>query len=330
MATAPKAKVLQPDADDDLDELDDVLSEFHDNSPSAKHRQPVSSGRPRHNTRVDGPGPASSGLGAANGLDEDDFARELAKGMEELMQELSVIDPNDSKDTSEEDVEKRNDALRRAWEAMFMEEMSKESAADGSGLPTTTKGEDSSAEGNTSPSSNVGEKDGFQKAMRQVMDKMKQSESNSQADPRSGEAKETQPENLEELLASLRDTDDVDETELAGFIENMMGQLLSKQVLYEPLKELSDKFPDYLASPPSPIKPEDVRRYEQQQIYIRKVLAIFEAPGYDDKNAEAHKEIVELMSEIQSYGSPPAELMGPLPSGLMGSDEILGEGCVVA
>lgn len=31
------------------------------------------------------------------------------------------------------------------------------------------------------------------------------------------------------------------EDELADFLENMMGQLLSKEVLYDPLKELADK-----------------------------------------------------------------------------------------
>jgi len=31
------------------------------------------------------------------------------------------------------------------------------------------------------------------------------------------------------------------EEELGGFLENMMRQLLGKEVLYEPLKELSDK-----------------------------------------------------------------------------------------
>jgi hypothetical protein len=31
------------------------------------------------------------------------------------------------------------------------------------------------------------------------------------------------------------------EEELANFLENMMGQLLSKEVLYDPLKELADK-----------------------------------------------------------------------------------------
>ena len=50
------------------------------------------------------------------------------------------------------------------------------------------------------------------------------------------------PEDLNELFASLKDMglDDRNEDELAGFLQNMMEQLVSKDVLYEPLKELSD------------------------------------------------------------------------------------------
>lgn len=36
------------------------------------------------------------------------------------------------------------------------------------------------------------------------------------------------------------------EEELQGLLENMMSQLMSKAVLYEPLKELSDKVCDEL------------------------------------------------------------------------------------
>lgn len=51
------------------------------------------------------------------------------------------------------------------------------------------------------------------------------------------------PGNLEELIASFSNLGPgaENEEELSGFLENMMKQLLSKEVLYEPLKELSDK-----------------------------------------------------------------------------------------
>jgi peroxin-19 len=56
------------------------------------------------------------------------------------------------------------------------------------------------------------------------------------------------PDSLESLLSTLRDLGldeggegGDDDAALAGFLENMMGQLMSKEMLLEPLKELHDK-----------------------------------------------------------------------------------------
>lgn len=84
---------------------------------------------------------------------------------------------------------------------------------------------------------------------------------------------------------------------------------------------------------------------------MRQILAVFDKEGYSDTNAECNKQIVDLMSEaslkfqlpfheradnriqMQSYGSPPSEIMGPLPAGLDGAGGIPGlgdENCTIA
>jgi peroxin-19 len=143
----------------------------------------------------------------------------------------------------------------------------------------------------------------------------------------------------------------------------MMGQLMGKDVLYDPLKELNDKarviqsnaacdfemfhisltmqpqFPAYMKENASKLKDEDKRRYDGQIATIAKILAVFDDPKYKDEDPEKGAEIVALMSEVcvhalrvllsslrlppqmQAHGSPPEELMGPLPPGMnMGSD----------
>ncbi len=81
---------------------------------------------------------------------------------------------------------------------------------------------------------------------------------------------------------------------------------------------------------------------------VQKIVAVFEAPGYDDTNAADIQKVVDLMSEVdsfgvviafplivsqmQSYGAPPESIMGPLPPGFgFGPDGLsqMGEGCVV-
>lgn len=35
---------------------------------------------------------------------------------------------------------------------------------------------------------------------------------------------------------------------------------------------------------------------------VQKIVAVFEAPGYDDSNAADIKKVVDLMSEVDSFG----------------------------
>ena len=67
--------------------------------------------------------------------------------------------------------------------------------------------------------------------------------SNPQGSAGAGAGANQNPESIEALLQSLGDLGlgegGEDEAELAGFLESMMGQLMSKEVLYEPLKELA-------------------------------------------------------------------------------------------
>ncbi|KAL0071106.1 Peroxisome chaperone and import receptor [Marasmius tenuissimus] len=340
---AEKAKIPATaavvDTDDDLDELDDVLSEFSAPSkPSQQHSStsttaPTSEkptfGRKRTNTRVDqapvsipGSGVHSkSGLDATDEVDEnllsDEFAKELAKGMEELMKDY-VAGTTESGDSDENDDEKQKTEkmLKAAWEAMLVEGMNDMVPGGPAGdvQPAPTAPEQGNSAGND-----------FQSRIKQTMDKLKESESNLKA------GSSAAPDTLEGLLQSLQDLglDNEDDSEFNGFLENVMGQLMTKEVLYPPLKELSENFPPYLAQPPEPLSPADKERYEAQLVAIKKILAVFEQPAYDDKDPETSKKIVDLMGELQSHGSPPEAVMGPLPPGLGLGEDGAPEGCVI-
>ncbi|KAJ7073284.1 Pex19 protein family-domain-containing protein [Mycena belliarum] len=322
---------------DDLDDLDgeyaptDVLDQFSRPEPIASATVPTSPltspppppptataqsfGRPRTNTRIDAPHAPAPGLGlpATVEADEDalpaDFAAELAKGMESLMREIAMGAGEAPGSGSASD----DAALKAAWEAMLAEGMD--------GLP--------SAESATAPTSSGTHPADFQSKIKQAMGKLREGEETLQ-DTSGAPA----PDSLEALLAQLGDlgagTDGAelpaDEAELAGFLENMMGELMSKDVLQEPLTELADKFPPYLASPPAPLEASDRLRYEEQLKRVRAILALFDAPTFDDADPPTREKIVALMAEMQSFGSPPAELMGPLPPGLGALGE---DGCVL-
>lgn len=368
MATSHKSNPVVhnlPEDDDDLDDLDDVLAQF---TPASRENQPQSPGealvspppppptatttttfsRPRTNTRVDAPPisvPGSGrGLETAHELDEDGlsetFSRELQKCMESLMRELGSASLSESAEgenrpEGELGKDETERMFKAAWEAMLVEGM------DGTVQSTSndTKEPSSAPMTGTEPDGG-GPSNTFQDQIRQAMDKLRESESNLQAgnsnpDPLA----DATPESLEALLATFNDLGlgesegPEDEAELTGLLDNMMNQLMTKDVLYEPLKELEEAYPQYLANPTAPITDDDRQKYDLQLACVRKILAVFSGADYSDSNPTMKASITDLMNELQTYGSPPAEVMGPIPLGMnLGADGMsqMGEGCVIA
>ena len=106
------------------------------------------------------------------------------------------------------------------------------------------------------------------------------------------------------------------------------------------------QFPPYLENPPSPINDEDRKRFELQLACVREILVIYNDPGYSDENLDTKNKLSDLMNKVsffvlqlfslphatqlQTYGSPPSEVMGPLPPGTTLGPDGLPEGCLIA
>ncbi|TFK47301.1 Pex19 protein [Heliocybe sulcata] len=244
--------------------------------------------------------------------------------METLMREMSLGgEGSGSAALSEEDREKAK-ALAAAWEAMLVEGMDE--------AVGTRKDED--AEGTKGEKEKAMEQeveDSFQKSIRQAMEKLESSESAMQSEAGAG-GDESLDALLKQLSGALGEGEGED-GDMQGLLESMMSQLMSKEVLYEPLKELNDKFPSYLSDNASSLSPDDKSRYEAQYHCVTKIVQIFEDPSYSEEDTEKGKQVVELMNEMQSHGSPPSEIMGPLPPGFdLGADGLpkVPDGCVIS
>ncbi|KAF8581451.1 Pex19 protein [Ramaria rubella] len=243
-------------AEEDLDDLDDVLEHFTKPEPPPQQPKP----------------PALS----------EEFGKQLAAEMEAMMRAMS---------------------------------------GDGQVDEAFPAGSDNSKEGD----------DPFQKVIRQAMEKLKDSDDTMKADSKTGQ------DDLESLLASLGDMklgeDGAEDGEnLESMLETMMSQLMSKDILYEPLKELDTKYPEYLAEHSSSLSPEELSRYTDQKARVTQIVSIFENPSYSDDNVAQSTEILRLMNEVQSYGSPPSEIMGAIPPGFdFGTDGMpkLPDGCII-
>ena len=89
-------------------------------------------------------------------------------------------------------------------------------------------------------------------------------------------------------------------------MDTMLQNLLSKETLYEPMVDLSQKYPVWIKKNKKKISDEDVIRYEAQLVKIRAIIQAF-----DDEEKDFQK-IVTLLQEMQAFGMPPDEIMKEL------------------
>ena len=152
----------------------------------------------------------------------DDFAAELAKDMASLFQDLRV-EPGARSQVPDGIADREH--LAAAWEAMLIEEMDAMSDASG-------------ARASADPSSSTSD---FQSHIRSTMNKLKETESSLKSSDSTAHSGNQSFESLLQGVGDLSGDDEKSEEELQAMLEAMMGQLMSKDVLYEPLKELHEK-----------------------------------------------------------------------------------------
>ncbi|KAH9006353.1 Pex19-domain-containing protein [Lactarius hatsudake] len=311
---AQEKRPVSVDDDSDVDDLDDVLDAFGKQTPVKPALQTTTSSKPSTPPAASITPPVASGT-PSKPSEDDNFAEVFEREMAAMLRDL--VDPQgpsssaagkSASDAPPVDDPERDRAIREAWEKML--EKSMDDAF--SGL-TDDQGATNEPE------------DAFQKNVKEAMERLRQSDTDLQADASAPPADE-----LSAILGSLGEFGD-DES-IQNLLEGMMGQLMGKDVLYEPLKELNEKFPSYLSSNEDKLSPSDLARYRAQHTCASKIVAIFEDSKYRDDDPKTAADVVTLMTEMQEHGAPPAEIMGELPSGLeLGPDGApqLPEGCVV-
>lgn len=101
-----------------------------------------------------------------------------------------------------------------------------------------------------------------------------------------------------EDLAGSQDMDSI--------VETMMQQLLSKEILHEPMKEIGERYPKWLEEHKSSLSKEESERYSQQYELIQNLNEVYEKdPGNFNK-------IFELMQKMQECGQPPSDIVQEL------------------
>lgn len=288
-----------PDPDeDDLDDLDDMLDEF--STVNIDPKKPAAASGPG---RPEVAGPSIAEPKPDPKLDDilgdEDFAKQLQAGMADLLGEL---------DNSPE--------MQAQFENIFKElgaaaaETSEGAAANIAPVPPT-----SSASGASTAADAAAAEASFQETIKRTMERMQTSGEQATA----AAAAEGSDDFMAELLKQMGSGGGLEggegnEEEFSKMLLGMMEQLTNKEILYEPMKELHEKFPAWLEKNGATTPKEDLKRYEEQQALVKEIVARFEQPAYSDANAEDREYIVDRMQKMQAAGSPPGDLVGDMPS----------------
>lgn len=89
-------------------------------------------------------------------------------------------------------------------------------------------------------------------------------------------------------------------------METMMQQLLSKEILHDPMKEIGERYPKWLEDHKASLSTEDYTRYSHQYELIKDLNEVYE------NDSTNFNKIVELMQKMQECGQPPSDIVQEL------------------
>ena len=146
----------------------------------------------------------------------------------------------------------------------------------------------------------------FQDTIRKTMERMQQSDSTSTAAAGASSASSTEEELLAQMMKELSSSSgdggggggEGGEEDFNSMLMSMMTQLTNKEILYEPMKELNDKFPAWMEANKGKTKKEDWERYEEQQRLVGEIVGRFERESYTDESEGDREFIVERMQKV--------------------------------
>lgn len=85
-----------------------------------------------------------------------------------------------------------------------------------------------------------------------------------------------------------------------------MQQLLSKDILHEPMKEIGERYPKWLEDHKATLSKEEYDRYSHQYKLIQELNEVY------DKEPDNFTKIVDLMQKMQECGQPPNDIVQEL------------------
>ena len=254
-----------------------------------------------------------AGLGAAD--DEADLAASLEGMMKQFTDGLGPdFDENDLNGLG--DLQNAEKAMEEMFQKILVgagdatPKSSSGAAAQVAASPPASvdrNGGDISSKQNGGPDS--GEEPDVDESINRLLDGINKASREPPTMPSSADIDPSQFEKFgEEMMSSImkdfdkfggmKDSDDA--------IDGVMKQLLSKDLMYEPMKEVSARFPKWLAENKEDLSEEDYQKYGTQYQYFQRIVHVYET------EPDNFPRIQELMQQIQDFGQPPVDIIRSL------------------
>lgn len=234
-----------------------------------------------------GPGrPETTSAPSIEGLSDDDFEKQLQATMAQLMGDAD----------STPDMQATFESLMKEFVgatggAAVAEPSIAPEAASGSAVKAKAK------DTKGAKSKSAKEEESFQETIKKTMERMQASGASATA--AAGSAADNSDDLLAEMMKAMQGMDgEGGEEDFSKMLMGMMEQLTNKEILYEPMKELHDKFPEWMEKNAKTTPEEDLKRYREQQVYVKEIVERFERKGYTDENVQDREYIVERMQKV--------------------------------
>ena len=251
--------------------------------------------------------PAAASVSEEPVLSEDDFAKQLQAGMADLLGELDNSVSGKSLYGERAPLTVPKPEMQAQFESIFKElgAAASESAEQPSAAPAPAPagpGGSSSTPANAEAS--------FQETIKRTMERMQAGGDQATA----AAAAEGSDDFMAELLKQMQSGGGLDgegnEEEFSKMLMGMMEQLTNKEILYEPMKELNEKFPGWMETNRDKVSEEDLKKYEEQQTLVKEIVLKFEEPTFSDSNATDREYVIERMQKV-SQTDPLSRWLGP-------------------
>jgi peroxin-19 len=276
-------------------DIPDMLDEFSATKIDSKAPAPVSQAPSKLSTSGSERPPH---LDQAT-LPEDDFAHQLQSGMADMLKEL---EENPDMARQFEEMMAQLGAPLAQMQATSTVSTDSKAAPSAGAQPRSAATRASAAPASAPPFEPQTEKD-FQSTIRKTMERMQASSDSVSTAASTSTDDDMLATLLREMQSANGGADGTGDDSFSKMLLGMMEQLTNKEVLYEPMKELDQKFPAWLESKKGTLPKEDEERYKKQRGLVREIVARFERKGYSDGNAEDREFVVDRMQKVSQTRS---------------------------